>query len=106
MEKTGTIQRGQLGRWEIQSFTDASKMYVVSQYLDDIWKCSCKHWIYRCRKLGKDCKHIDYVKEALIAKPILNPVKYAIPEHRAVQASMPNDDLCVVIHGYSIRRVA
>ena len=32
--------------------------------------CTCPHFIYRCKSLGKSCKHIDYVRKHY---PKMNP---------------------------------
>lgn len=41
------------------------KGYVVTMDFDGVWRCSCPAWIYHTPR--KDCKHIDFVKEAFKA---------------------------------------
>jgi len=48
-------------RWEIPNGKE--KPYVVTEWHDSVWKCSCPHWIFRLQRTGEDCKHIIDVKD-------------------------------------------
>jgi len=45
-------------QWEVQSHSDPSKHYTISQKHDGTWQCSCPQWKFR-RKI---CKHIQEVQ--------------------------------------------
>lgn len=49
-------------RVEVASHSDPSKVYVVTKTHEGKWACSCPAHIFRYRKQGKDCKHIEEVK--------------------------------------------
>jgi len=52
-------------KWEVHSFGDKSKEkppYVVEAFDEGKkWTCTCPHWVYRLKKQGTRCKHIDFV---------------------------------------------
>lgn len=48
--------------YQVVSFSDASKSYVVSKKRDETWGCSCPRWIYHHET---ECKHIKQVRYAL-----------------------------------------
>lgn len=52
------MAREAVKKWEVFSFTDPNRKYIVSLYADGTWACSCPHHIYR----KAICKHINFVK--------------------------------------------
>lgn len=46
-----------LEKLQVKSLTSGAT-YDITIYVDGRWTCSCPHWIHRCKRLGKDCKHI------------------------------------------------
>jgi len=53
-------------KWKL----DKLNHYIVSETIDGKWECSCKGWIFKWRRLGKDCHHIELAKA--------HPEKYEI----------------------------
>ena len=47
--------------------SDKSKTYVISEYNDGSWACSCPSWIFK-KGHKLDCKHIYEVKNDLAYK--------------------------------------
>jgi predicted nucleic acid-binding Zn finger protein len=41
-----------------------STRYKVTEYEDGKWACDCPHFLFRLRKSGTACKHIDLIKKA------------------------------------------
>ena len=48
-----------VAKWQVDSFTDSSKSYVVSRTRTGEMQCSCPVWKFRRR----ECKHIDAVRQ-------------------------------------------
>ena len=70
-------------KYEINSFSDPTKIYIVSETTTGEWQCSCPVWIYRRRT----CKHIENVQQYLQS---LKKVKIpATPKVDRPRATMP-----------------
>ena len=52
-------------KWEVPSFTNPDKIYIVSLTKNGEYQCSCPQWIFR----RKECKHIKMIKEREIDNP-------------------------------------
>lgn len=44
------------------SSSNPETKHKVTHYRDKGWQCSCKGWIFKHRKAGTDCHHIELVK--------------------------------------------
>jgi len=51
-------------KWIVQSDSDSTKFYIVSECFNDEYECTCPDFVYRKRQDCKDCKHILQVKAA------------------------------------------
>jgi len=78
------VTLGYVKQWKVRSDRDPDKQYVVSLKPDGTYECSCPHWIYRLKKRGGECKHIEKVKAAE-ASVGFEPTNYIIDEHGAKQ---------------------
>jgi len=83
------VTPGYVKQWKVRSDRDPNIQYVVSLKPDGTYECSCPHWIYRLKKRGGECKHIEKVKlaEAAGSNPAvgIEPTNYIIDEHGAKQ---------------------
>lgn len=61
-----------IAQWKVKSST-GSGLYTVSLGRDGKYACSCPAWTRNMPR--KDCKHITDVRENVIAKDWLKPVK-------------------------------
>jgi hypothetical protein len=55
-------------KWEVESATDSSRSYTVSQSDTGEFGCSCPAWIYR----RDECSHIRRVKNHLLIRRVKN----------------------------------
>jgi hypothetical protein len=51
-----------VNKWTVQSESDSTKFYTVSQAEDNSFGCSCPQWIFR----KQICKHIQDVAQTII----------------------------------------
>jgi len=88
------VTPGYVKQWKVRSDRDPNIQYVVSLKPDGTYECSCPHFIYRLRKRGGECKHIEKVK-AFTSTPGKTPLwlkgepeepNFIIDEHGAKQA--------------------
>ena len=83
------VTPGYVKQWKVRSDRDPNIQYVVSLKPDGTYECSCPHRIYRLKKRGGECKHIEKVKlaEAAGSNPAvgIEPTNYIIDEHGAKQ---------------------
>jgi hypothetical protein len=47
-----------IARWEVASFSDPDKKYIVAVDRNGGFACSCPRWVYK----REECKHIKFVK--------------------------------------------
>jgi hypothetical protein len=53
---------GWVEHWEVESYSNPNKAYIVSRKADGTWGCSCPHWT---RHMPRPvCKHIREVLQA------------------------------------------
>ena len=57
-------------RVEVESRSTPGKVYVVTQWASDNWKCSCPRWIFVLQKEGENCKHIEVIRFGEAGKEI------------------------------------
>ena len=83
------VTLGYVKQWKVRSERDPSKQYVVSLKPDGTYECSCPHWIYRLKKRGGECKHIEKVKAAEASGSVpsagFEPANYIIDEYGSKQ---------------------
>ena len=83
------VTPGYVKQWKVRSDRDPNMQYVVSLKPDGTYECSCPHWIYRLKKRGGECKHIEKVKAAEASDSVpsvgFEPTNYIIDEHGAKQ---------------------
>lgn len=60
-----------LNKWKVQSESDSTKFYTVSQAENNSFGCSCPQWIFR----KQICKHIQGVAQTIVG---LEPTDTAI----------------------------
>jgi hypothetical protein len=56
-------------KWEVPSFSDPSKAYIVSKTVSGDYQCSCPRWTKSKMYRRQQCKHIDAVLSHLPPSP-------------------------------------
>lgn len=82
-------------QWKIPSDNGGDKSYTVSLTMDNRYKCSCPHWIFRLQKTGDDCKHIMDVKDGLYDDLLQQEFELVLAQVR--QVTLQDDRVTVYV---------
>lgn len=79
-------------RIEVASRTEPDKVYAVTEGVDGLWRCGCKGWIFKYRKLGLHCDHIRFV---------LNDLKPAVTAPQGNDNERERAIACLLQNGFT-----